>query len=589
MSSRRRSLVLRWLTGFLVLALAAGVATLHYERSEAASGTRRAAPSVVVHPPAPRLSPGPTPAVPPITLPRGADRPNVMLVMTDDMRWDELKYMPNVRKYVEDRGLRFTNAFSPYPLCCPARSSFLLGKYAHNHHVLYHTAPYGFGSIDDSHTIGGALQSVGYRTALIGKYLNGYGVMPSKVTGKSSIHYVPDGWTDWMAGLDTIWPAGSPYAGNTYDYFSMTQNINGRTVSNAGKYSAEVVGDETIGLVDKYAPKSGQKPAPWFMWVTPVAPHFGGPVEPDDPKPYLLPSGVLEKFETPARPDWVKGRFDAEIDHAPGTRRHGPSEADISDKPRNIRKWKEATPVENRRVRDIERQRAESLYAWDVDFGRIVAELKRTGQFDKTLIMFTSDNGYYTGEHRQRQGKIKPHEPVIHVPLLVAGPGVSHGVRQAPVTTFDLTTTILDIAGTTMPEQDGESKAPVIYGPDQGWVYPMLTEGLIKDVKVTKPGFTKGGLTEVGIRTGRWKYVRYANGDQELYDLLEDPNELQSRIGDPKYAAIQAELSRLWGEYEECKAEGCRVPLPASLQSSVADLAAQSKAARQAIRTYYDN
>ena len=95
----------------------------------------------------------------------------------------------------------------------------------------------------------------------------------------------------------------------------------------------------------------------------------------------------------------------------------------------------------------MERQRAESLYAWDVEFGRIVRQLKDTGQFDETLIMFTSDNGYYTGEHRQRLGKIKPHEPVIHVPLLVAGPEVPHGVRYAPVTTFDLTATILDIAG----------------------------------------------------------------------------------------------------------------------------------------------
>ena len=109
-------------------------------------------------------------------------------------------------------------------------------------------------------------------------------------------------------------------------------------------------------------------------------------------------------------------------------------------------------------------------------------QLKDTGQFDDTLIMFTSDNGYYTGEHRQRLGKIKPHEPVIHVPLLVAGPGVPHGVRYAPITTFDLTATILDIAGGTLRGMDGESKAGLLYGADRGWTYPMLTEGLLLDV-----------------------------------------------------------------------------------------------------------
>ena len=131
----------------------------------------------------------------------------------------------------------------------------------------------------------------------------------------------------------------------------------------------------------------------------------------------------------------------------------------------------------------MERQRAESLYAWDVEFGRIVQRLKDTGQFHDTLIVFTSDNGYYTGEHRQRLGKIKPHEPVIHVPLLVAGPEVPHGVRYAPVTTFDLTATILDIAGgPPLPGWTGRPSAGLLYGADRGWSYPMLTEGLLKDV-----------------------------------------------------------------------------------------------------------
>jgi len=513
-------------------------------------------------------------------------RPNVMVVMMDDMRWDEVQYLPNVQRYVRDRGLRFTNSFSPYPLCCPARTSFLLGKYAHNHHVLYHDAPYGFGSIDDSRTIATSLERVGYRTAMVGKYLNGYGVMPSRVTGRSSIDYVPAGWTDWMAGLDTIWPDGSPYRGNTYNYYSFTQNINGGTVAHHGQYSSTVIADEVIGLVGAHGAERKATGRPWFLWVTPVAPHHGGPGESDDPAPYTEVDGRQQRFMTPARPLWLRGRFDTAISKAPGTRAHGPSEADVRDKPENIAKLPETTPQENTRLRDVERQRAESLYAWDVEFGRIVRRLKDTGQFHDTLIMFTSDNGYYTGEHRQRLGKIKPHEPVIHVPLLVAGPEVPHGVRYAPVTTFDLTATILDIAGSTLRGMDGESKAGLLYGADRGWSYPMLTEGLLKDVHGPAKGFGSG-LTEIGIRTGRYKYVRYANGDRELYDLATDPLELESRIDEPGYGTVQRDLDRLWWEYKDCRGEACRAPLPASYQRTKRQLVNQVVHARHEVGRYY--
>src|SRR4029077_15545502 len=85
-----------------------------------------------------------------------------------------------------------------------------------------------------SRTIAASLERVGYRTAMVGKYLNACGVMPSRVTGRSSIDYVPAGWTAWMAGLDTIWPAGSPYRGNSYNYFSFPQTIDGAAVALQG-------------------------------------------------------------------------------------------------------------------------------------------------------------------------------------------------------------------------------------------------------------------------------------------------------------------------------------------------------------------
>jgi N-acetylglucosamine-6-sulfatase len=543
--------------------------------SSTPASSHEAVPSPVAH-----VQPNPS------TVPPGSPqtRPNILVVMLDDMRSDELRFAPNARRYVQQRGLDFRNSFSPYPLCCPARASFLLGKYAHNHGVLYHDSPYGFGALDDHLTIAGRLQRAGYQTAMVGKYLNRYGEQPSRVTGGSSEHYVPAGWTDWMVGLETPFARSSPNWGNTYNYFSFTQNVNGRTVPHPGQYSSTVIGDEVRGLISKY----GRSDKPFFMWVTPVAPHIGDPVESDDPPAYRESERWLQRFPTPARPDWVKGRFDAQVTHAPGQPVHGPSEADVSDKPQNIRKWREMVPAEIQRLRDVARQRAESIYAWDVELGKIVERLEQTDEYDDTVIVFTSDNGYYLGEHRQREGKIKAHEPVLHVPLQVAGPGIAQGVRYHPITTMDLTATILDLArARPLPEMDGSSVLDQMTGPDLPWTAPVVTEGLITDVRRRGGSGVPAGLTTSGLRTGPYKLIRYANGDAELYDLMNDPNELESVWDDPSYAGIRRQLVTLWERYRSCRGDGCRVPLPPSLQTTPEWLDAQYRAARAAERTYY--
>jgi N-acetylglucosamine-6-sulfatase len=514
-------------------------------------------------------------------------RPNIVVVMLDDMRSDEMRFAPNARRDVRDRGLDFRNSFSPYPLCCPARASFLLGQYAHNHGVLFHDQPYGFGAFDDHRTLAGRLQLTGYSTALVGKYLNHYGLDRSRVTGEPSVRYVPPGWTDWMVGLETPWPAGSPYAGNTYDYFAFTQNVNGRVVPHAGEYSSEVIGRQTRRLIGKYHRADN----PFFLWVTPVAPHHGSPWEADDPPSYREEQGYLQEFPTPARPDWVKGRFDRQIGHAFGQPANGgPAESDVTDKPRNVRKWLETTSTEQLRLRDVERQRAESIYAWDVEFGKIVDRLKRTGEYDDTVIVFTSDNGYYLGEHRQRLGKVKAHEPVLHVPLVVAGPGIAHGVRYHPITTVDLAATLLDLAGARrLPAMDGASQLGLMTGPDSAWTVPVVTEGLVLDVRRRTGSGIPPGLTTSGLRVGRYKLIRYANGDAELYDLLHDPNELDSVWEDARYATVRRQLMTLWHQYKQCRGRECRAPLPLDLQESPEQLAAQDRHARAEQRAYYDD
>ena len=366
-------------------------------------------------------------AVAPVSSPRTPaeaavdNRPNIVVVMMDDMRWDEMRFAPNARRYIASRGVSFANSFSPLPLCCPARASFLLGQYAHNHGVLHVKAPYGFGSVNDSRTVATALHGAGYNTGMIGKYLNGYGRQPSRVTHRASMLYEPAGWTDWAGSLETNWPRSSHYRGGTYNYMSFTQNINRRVVMHPGQYSSDVIGTQAVNLVGKYH----RSRRPFFLWLTPVAPHAGGPWEKRDPRDYRKRNGYVQEFPTPYTPAWVRGKLDRYVTHAPGTPLHHQAEPDLSDKPRYYGKYLENTASERGRLRSVERQRAEAIYAWDRQFGKLVAKLRSTGEYGRTVLMFTSDNGFYLGEHRHPAGKLEPHEVSVRVPLVVAGPGSS--------------------------------------------------------------------------------------------------------------------------------------------------------------------
>jgi len=526
---------------------------------------------------------------PPAPLPTGyvpsVARPNMLVIETDDMRWDELKFMPNVRRLIMHRGLNFMNSFAPYPLCCPSRASFLTGKYAHNHHVYSHVNPFGFLSFDDHLTVATELQKSGYQTALVGKYLNGYARQHIYNSRKSSLHYEPPGWNQWIAGSDHIFPAGSRLHGGTYNYFSMTQNINGRVVPHHGIYSSKLTAQQVQHTIGTFS--AAKKP--WFVWWTPVAPHFGGPHESDDPAPIRRTDGVLTKFATPARPGRFWGMFDKDITHALGDPPFGPAEQDVSDKPHYLQ-IPEMSPEEKVALTEVSRQRAESLFALDKSIGATLRKLHATGQYNRTLIAFTSDNGYFLGEHRKRVGKILPHEPSLRVPFLIAGPGVPHGRRYDPITTIDLAPTWMAYAGNKqMPQADGVSMVQVIEKGDRGWDTPVVTEGRMGDrgyAHVYSSGF-RTALNTKGIRTARYKYVRYSTGEEELYDLKKDPLELQSRQDDPAYAGIKRALKALWWEYYNCKEAACDKPLPKRFRASVTQTKRITDAEFARTRAYY--
>jgi arylsulfatase A-like enzyme len=506
-------------------------------------------------------------------------RPNILVMMADDMRHDDLAFMPRLRRLVARSGTEMANAFSPYPLCCPARASFLTGRAAHNHRVYWHDRPYGFGAFDDRFTIGTALERAGYRTGFLGKYLNGYGRQRSKVTGRPSYRYVPRGWTEWYGAIDR--PRGASWSGGPYSFFNTVYNDDGQVdTRHKGEYQTNTLGRATRRMVSRLH----QGGRPFFVFSSFVAPHQAGPHEKDDPPRYLRRrDGEREKFPTTARPRWVRGKFDARIRRAAGVPRGGgPTEVDVTDKPRGQFRAPEMTRRERRALREVTRQRAEALYVLDQEVGRTVRHLKRKGLWSRTVLVFTSDNGFYLGEHRKRTGKVSAHEPSLRVPLLVTGPGVPHGAtRFDPVTTMDLTATLADLGGAAdeFPYAlDGTSVLPSLRDGDQGWTRPVLTESLYGVVDGSPRTWRVKGYPQfrdargsMGVRLSRYKVIVYASGFVELYDLARDPHELDGVQGDPAYAEVRAAMLDLWWSLKDCRATACAPTLPDALASGPGD------------------
>jgi arylsulfatase A-like enzyme len=495
-----------------------------------------------------------------------ASAPNVVVIMTDDMREDDLQWMPHTRRLLGKQGVRFENAFASYPLCCPSRATFLTGQYTHNHDVWTHRAPWGFQSMQDEETLPVWMQRAGYTTAFIGKYLNGYGRQPAPGRdGGNSLTYVPPGWDDWRGAVE-----GGP-GGGTYRFRHTTFNVNGTLVKHPRQYQTRVIGRMTRAVVKRQARVRG----PFFLWTSYVAPHTGSPREPGDPLPVVRRDGKRTRLITTVRPKSVRGRFDKRIRRAPG---HA-GEKDVSDKPRAIRAEPQLNRAERLGLREVARQRAEALSVVDDEVRRTVKALRRAGQLWKTVIVFTSDNGYLLGEHRIRQGKILPYEPALAVPLLVRGPGVPKGrVRTDPFVNVDLAPTIAAMAGARPGlTVDGVDMWGVVRGGDRGWVRPVLTQSGPKwllpnsDEDVdgkAPPEPTREDFTpySAGLRTSRYLYVEYSTGETELYDMRRDPHQLDNAAGTPPYAEHQRLLRETLARVRECAGADCRVPLPEPLQ-----------------------
>jgi N-acetylglucosamine-6-sulfatase len=446
------------------------------------------------------------------------ERPNVVVLMTDDQTLESIRVMPGVRRVLADRGTTFARNFVSFPLCCPSRATFLTGQYAHNHGVLGNRPPTGgYGRLDRKEALPVWLARAGYRTMHVGKFLNRYGQ-------DLGPYHVPPGWDDWHGSVDPF----------TYEYYGTMLNENGSLHSYPSDYSTDLYARRAEELIGRAA--GGDRP--FFLSVGFLAPHSGGPPELDDP------AGLATPVPAPRHHD----RFIAEP--LPPSVRASFNETDMSDKPAFLRALPPISEEKAEAIEENYRQELESLLAVDEAVVSIVSALRAYGELDNTLLIFTSDNGFFHGEHRMPSEKMLVYEPSIRVPLIMRGPGVPVGaVRRQLVTNADLAPTILDIADASPTKpQDGRSLLPLLADPGLEWGRDLLIEG--------PEGFNV--VSYAALRTYRYVYVEYATGERELYDLQRDPDELDSVHDDPAYAPVRSALAQRLSALRVCAGEGCR-------------------------------
>jgi arylsulfatase A-like enzyme len=420
-----------------------------------------------------------------VSVTREAPPPSIVLILTDDQRWDTLWAMPTVNAELVTKGISFENGYVSNPLCCPSRASILTGQYSHSNGVYTNQngQPFGgFRAFDDRSTIATWLHDAGYRTAMLGKYFNGY-----------EEPYVPPGWDRWFATYVN---------GAFYRYRVTDDGLIKRYGSGRHDYGTNVLAGEAVSFIG-----STPADAPLFLYFAPHAPH-----EPAIPAP-----GDGHAFSD--LPPWRPPSYD---------------EADVSDKPAYMRS--QLLDADTRAEIDAFRRRQyRSLLAVDRAVGEIVQALDESGRLANTMIVFTSDNGMVWGEHRWGT-KLVPYEESIHVPFVVRYDSAIRSARtdERLVVNVDLAPTFAELGNVPAPGAEGASFAPLLGEEDGPWREDFLLEHMQKGA---------GGVpTYCGVHAERYMYVRYRTGEEELYDLRRDPEQLVNRAADDRYSEVRLDL-----------------------------------------------
>jgi N-acetylglucosamine-6-sulfatase len=424
--------------------------------------------------------------------------PNIVFVLTDDLAWNLVQYMPQVLQ-MEQEGTTFSNYVVTDSLCCPSRSSIFTGNFPHDTGVFTNTGTDGGYAVfnsqgNQSHTYATDLHGDGYATGMMGKYLNGY--MPADTNG-GTLPYVPPGWSEWDV------------AGNGYPEYNYNLNEN-HTVVHYGATTADYLTDVVSGTGTAFIQHAAAAHTPFALEIATFAPHA----------PY-----------TPAQQD---------LNAFPGL--VAPRTPAYNKVPANAPSWLASEPVlsaANKTTIDTAfRKRVQAVQAVDRMIASLRATLEAAGVADNTYLVFSSDNGYHMGEYRLMPGKMTAFDTDVRVPLVVTGPGVVAGAtRDDIVQNIDLNPTFQRLAGGTVASNvDGHSLVPLLQGdPASDWRTGALIEHHGPNTAADDPDAqtARNGnpTTYEALRTATYTYVEYANGDREYYDRTSDPNELDNIAG----------------------------------------------------------
>lgn len=465
--------------------------------------------------------------------------PNIVVIMTDDQEdTGSLAYMPKLRALIAEQGVTFTNSFVDCPLCAPSRASFFTGQAAHNHGIkannpLDEGGWAGF-KAKEADALPVWLKQAGYKTALLGKYLNRYGqqstwgawlgwagnlvnVQFKGVTIGNPPDWVPPGWDLWYA-----------FTGSRARYFDYQVNENG-TILEFGNRSTDYSTDVLKQRAVRFIIDQSGKPDPFFMLIATKAVHDEG----QEAVPAPQYANMFEDVSLPMGPSFNKK-----------------NEKEVSNKSLKARPIHGVTLAQ---LTKSYRAELQSLQSVDDLVASVVDALKETGKLDDTVIIYTSDNGFMYGEHRLI-GKSSAYEESIKVPLLMRGPGIpKNETRSELVNNLDVVATIAELSGAT-PRLvvDGRSLTTLLANANTPWRSAILLESPVSHVQKPRARFT-------GVRTATRKYVKYDNGFEELFDLEADPNEIHNGVANPTYAGDLAMLRGLDDRLKTCAGPSCFV------------------------------
>jgi N-acetylglucosamine-6-sulfatase len=443
-------------------------------------------------------------------------RPNFVFILTDDMDAASLQHMPRTRALIGACGATFNNMFVVNPICTPSNACMLTGQYCHNNQIQHNVPPLGgfqkfVNTGGEASNLATWLHNDGYLTGRVGKYLIGYDAPNT---------HVPPGWDDWHCF----------YGGGT-TYFNYSLSENGVVVP-YGAAESDYITDVLARRAEEFIASAEEvDDAPFFLVFAPNAPHAGsGPNGPPTPAPRHL--GSFAGATAPRSPSF--------------------NEADVSDKPPFVRNLPLLSNAQIAAIDSEYQARIESLQAVDEAVERIINKLEALGELENTYIFFTSDNGYHLGLHRLFDGKGEAYEEDVRVPLLVRGPGIPEGVTLDHFAlNIDFAPTITDLAGTTPGRvMDGRSLAPLMVRDTpapQNWRHDFLIE--IYRVAPTR-------APVLALRTRHELYAEHADGFVELYDIREDPFQLQN-LAATADAGYLKKLSLRLAELASCSGGDC--------------------------------